>query len=324
MKGEQGFLIGIVFLAILALLASFTMNAPLVFAENTTNQTNITVNVLPFTEITVIPRNLTWYTQITPGSTGGRKQLEIKNSGSNTITKVYAYVDTLDVESSNPIPQGDPTKYASGGVLMIKKNDTPYDPTAVYDWYHVGRLEWNTSLITLGSPGPAGASTTGGDIPITWGYYRNATPGYNYLFYLVNGSEINDTGGCNTTGSKIMIETDVDTGELTTRNPALGDVVSASVPDWGIYNFTSGPLVGSCVAIYRTCEKIYIYRYDRRNTGFTQFNECLLDDDEQSLRTTNFAPGEEFQIDLDAWIPEGIAGGWLASDWLTLEAYGIL
>jgi hypothetical protein len=136
----------------------------------------------------------------------------------------------------------------------------------------------------------------------------------------VNGSNINASDGCNSTGSKIMIETEVDTGEITTRNPTLGDAVTASVLDWGIYNFSSGPLAGNCVAIYRTCEKIYIYRYDRRNTGLTQFDQCGLENDEQSLKTTNFRPGEEFQIDLDAWVPEGVAGGWLASSWLTLEA----
>lgn len=224
MKDKQVFIIGIIFLAILATLVSFSMKTTLVFAANTTNQTNVTVNVLAFTEITVVPRNLTWGTTITPGTNGGIKYLEILNSGSNSINKVWAYADTLDTEPNNPLTTGDPTAFSSGGVLVVKKNDTPYNPSLLYTYYHVGRLEWNTSLITPGSSGPAGSSFNGSDVPITWGYYRNATAGRNYLFYLVNGSTINDTYGCNSTDSKILIETDVDTGEPSTRNPTLGEL----------------------------------------------------------------------------------------------------
>jgi len=320
MKEEQRFLIGIALLAILAVLIGFNAKIPSVMAANTTNQTNVTVNVLAMTEITVVPRNLTWGTTITPGTTGGFKSLLVRNTGSNSINKVYTYADTLATEPNYPIPTGDPTAYSSGGVLAVRQNDTPNNPGAIYTYYYVDRLEWNISQTRPGVQGPAYSAPQVGDTPITWGYYRNATKGGNYLFYLVNGSVINATDGCNSTGSKFMIETEADIGQADTRNPSLGGAVTQNANDWGILNFTTGPLRGHCVAIYKDCTKILIYRYDRRNSGNTPFDQCDLSNDEQSLRTSVFRPGDEFQLDFDAWIPEGVPGGWLTSSWLTIEA----
>jgi len=321
MRDKQELLIGIALAAILAVLIAFNAKIPLVLAANTTNQTNVTVNVLAMTEISVLPRNLTWSATITPGTVGEVKTLLVKNTGSNSINKVYAYADTLTTEATYPINTGDPTYYSSGGVIVVKKNDTPADPGANYDYYHVDRLEWNITHVRPGVQGPAYSVPNNTDSPITWGYYRNATDGGNYLFYVVNGSEINTTAGCNSTNSKFMIETEADIGQADTRNPISGGVVTQTANDWGILNFTStGPLRGHCVAVHRTCQKILIYRYDRRNSGNTPFDLCDLSNDEQSLRTGVLRPGDEFQLDFDAWIPEGVPGGWLASSWLTIEA----
>jgi len=320
MKEELKLFILIILLMGFVVFINLTGNLPKVLADaNTTNQTNVTVYISTLTEITVVPRNLTWY-NVLPGVPGGIKYLQIRNTGTMNISKVYLHADTLTTEPNNPLPSGIPSPYSSGGVLVVKRNDTPYAPDVLYPYYYVDRLEWNTSLITPNSRGPAGSIADGADLPITWGYYRNATPGSEYLFYLVNGSTINNTNGCNSTNSKIMIETEADQGEPSTRNPATGGTVTQTLPDWGIYNFTSGPLAGNCVAIYRTCEKILIYRYDRRDSGSTQFNKCDMTNDEQSIKTNNFVPGEEFQIDFDAWVPEGIPGGGMTPTWLTVEA----
>lgn len=45
-----------------------------------------------------------------------------------------------------------------------------------------------------------------------------------------------------------------------------------------------------------------------------------MTNDEQSLRTNVFRPGEQFQVDFDAWVPEGVPGGWFTASWLTIEA----
>jgi hypothetical protein len=315
MKENQKFLIGAAFLTILAILASFTLKTTKVLAAST-NQTNVTVGVASIAEITVAPTVITW-SDIIPGSVGGMKYLDIYNSGSQAIQKVHAYADTLTTEPSNPIPGGVVSGFSSGSVLMIKKNESG----AAY--YYADRLEWNTTEVSPGVFGPPGSSTSGGDTAVVWGYYRNATPGGNFLFYLVNGSAINTTDGCNSTNSKIMIETDADIGTVATRQPDTGGIIIASTPDWGIYNFTSGPLTGHCVALYIDCTKILIYRYDRRNSGNTQFENCGLTDAEQSIfvnTTKAFTPGERFTINLDAWVPEGVPAGWLASTWLTISA----
>jgi len=312
MNGYTKIVAGVAFLVILALLVSLMGTLPNAFAA-TTNQTNVSVEVASVAQITVKPTVITW-SNVIPGSTGGMQYLDILNSGSQSIQKIYAYVDTLATETTNPIPTGDPTKYSSGGMIVLKKNETGAS------YYYAGRLEWNITEVKPGVAGPPGSSTSGGDVAVVWGYYNNATPGGRYLFYLVNGSAISDSGGCNSTGSKIMIEQDPDNGTAATRQPDLGGAITVSIPDWGIYNFSTGPLAGHCVAIHRTCEKIYIYRYDRRSTGNTSFDSCLLTDDEQSLRTTPLLPGNNFIINLDAWVPEGIPYGWLTSSWLTIEA----
>jgi hypothetical protein len=314
MKSDEGVLILVPLLVILIFAFSLTGILKGVVA-GTTNQTNITVEVKSISEITVVPTVLAW-DQITPGTVGGIKYLDIKNSGSQPISRVYGYVDTLESEPFNPIPNGNSKDFSSGSVLMIRRNESGAN------YYYAGRLEWNITEVKPGVEGPPGSSTSGGDTAVVWGYYRNATPGGNYLFYLVNGSVVNATGGCNSTNSKIMIEQDADNGTAATRNPDLGGTIDVSIPDWGIYNFSTGPLAGHCVALHRTCEKIYIYRYDRRSNP--NFNGCLLSDSEQSFYDstidTTFQPGEEFTINLDAWVPEGIPAGWLNSTWLTIEA----
>lgn len=314
MRKGQKILLGMLFLVIFLVLAVLTGNMPKAFAA-TTNQTNVTVNVASIAQITVAPTQITW-TNVAPGWVGGMVYLDIINSGSQAIQRVYAYADTLTSEPSNPIPTGDPTQFSSGSVVTIRKNET------AAGYYYADRLEWNITEVRLGIAGPPGSATSGGDTAITWGYFRNASPGGNYLYYLVNGSAINAAGGCNSTNSKIMIETEADNGTTVTRTPDLGNTVTANVPEWGIYTYTTGPLAGHCVAIHRSCEKILIYRYDRRNFGDTQFEQCDLTNDEQSFRTTVLYAGNRFTINLDAWVPEGTPAGWLKSSWLTVEAGG--
>jgi hypothetical protein len=278
---------------VVGLLAAFLITLPRTVFPATTNQTNVTVEVARVCQITVAPTNHTWF-NVMPGSEGGLKTLNIKNSGSQNLTNIYAYVDTIDVETTNPIPTGDASKYASGGVLVLN--------TSAGSFYYVGRLEWNVSK-------PAGAGTTNCDPTwSTWGWYRNATVG-NYLWCMVNGSD----GTCNSSSAKIYIETEADTGEPSTRDPTEGGTVSGNA-DWGIYSFTTGPLSGHCVAIYKDCTKMYIYKYDKRSSP--SFGLC---GGTSYVRSESLTPGSEFSVNLDVWVPKGIPAGWLASSWLTIQ-----
>lgn len=289
-------------MAVALLLSSFKF--PLKSLAATSNQTNVTVNISTVTKISVIPTNLTWY-DVQPSSVGGMKYLDVKNTGSTNISTVYAYVDTLTTEPTNPIPTGNPVNYSSGGVLVLKKNETGAN------WYYAGRIEWNISK-------PTNAGGTNCANAIAWGYYRNASG--DYLWCLTNGTEINDTHGCNSENTKFYIEKDIDDGSADTRAPEIGFDIVTPVGDWGIVNFATGPLAGHCVALHRSCEKIYIYRYDRRTSP--DFNACGLSDEDQSIRDTTLVPGDQFTINADVWVPAGIPAGWLASSWLTLEAAG--
>src|SRR3989304_1041031 len=95
-SGKQKIFLGIIFLAILALLLSLSGNIPKAFAQ-TTNQTNVSVEVAATAQITVWPTNMTWW-NVYPGTVGGLKYLTIKNTGSTNISTIYGYADTLTSE----------------------------------------------------------------------------------------------------------------------------------------------------------------------------------------------------------------------------------
>jgi hypothetical protein len=294
---EESILVGTVILVILAFLVSLA-DIPTKVTAATTNQTNITVQVADVTQITILPTTVSW-SSLNPGSIGGLRYIQVRNSGSRNISTIYAYADTLTSEQNNPYPAGDSSAFSSGSVLMLKKNETG----ATY--YYADRLEWNITQ-------PAGSGGTNCQNAVAWGYYRNVTN--EYVWCLTNGTEINATHGCNSTGTTFYIETDADNGTVASRQPNLGATAdSLTQADWGIFKFTSGPLNNMCVAIHRLCTKILIYKYDRRSP----FDQCSIVDTLNS--TTILTPGDEFTVNLDAWVPKGIPYGWLASSWLTIE-----
>jgi hypothetical protein len=288
-----GFLI-VVALVFLASLAGIPIRV-----SATSNQTNVSVQVAEVTQISVLPTVISWES-INPGAIGGIKYIQVRNSGSKNITDIYAYADTLTSEPSNPYPAGSPSAFSSGSVLMLRKNET----NALY--YYADRLEWNISK-------PAGAGGTNCQDAIAWGYYRNVSN--EYVWCLKNGTEITETGGCNSTNTKFYIEEDPDNGTADTRQPTLSGGTVTEKSDWGLFSFASGPLNGYCVAAARDCTKILIYEHDKRSP----FGDCGAS---SYIRSAALTPGDEFTLNLDAWVPKGIPHGWLASSWLTLEGTG--
>ncbi len=261
------------------------------------NQTNVSVQILQITQITVLPSSLSW--TVLPKQEGGMKFIEIKNSGSTNLTYIYAYVDTLETETQNPIGTGVAQMYSAGGVLVIKKN------VSGEKFYYAGRIEWNISK-------PTNAGTTKCANAKAWGYYRNVTG--DYLWCLVNASD----GTCNSTSAEIYIENDADDGSASTRDPDIGGSFTQAFKDWAVYNFSSGPLAGHCVAAYWNCSKIYIYRYDSRTDP--NFAACDLTAIEQSLNSSAILfPSNSFLVNVDIWVPE-IPYGWMKPSLLTIEA----
>ncbi|MEM5791040.1 MAG: hypothetical protein QXP77_03265 [Candidatus Aenigmatarchaeota archaeon] len=260
------------------------------------NQTNVSIQISEITKITVLPSSLSW--TVLPKSEGGVKFLEIKNTGSTNITLIYAYPDTLEKETENPIGAGSSEAYSSGGVVVLKKNESNAN------WYYAGRIEWNISK-------PTNAGNTKCQNAIAWGYYRNVTG--DYLWCLIPSD-----GFCNSTSAEIYIENEIDTGSQNTRDPEIGGNFTQASGEWGIYNFSSGPLEGHCVASYYNCSKIYIYRYDLRTNP--NFAACDLTNIEQSLNSTSILfPSNSFLINIDVWVPE-VPYGWMKPSLITIEA----
>lgn len=297
--------IGILIAMAVAFLLS-SSKLPFKSLAATSNQTNVTVEISAVTKITVAPTNLTWY-NVQPNSTGELKYLDIKNSGSNNITSVYAYVDTIDTETTNPIPTGDPTKYASTGLLLMNAS------TVNNEFYYVGRLDWNITPVGNGTKvdGPPGSYGQAN----SWGYFRRFDGDYLWNISLGSGIVINDTHGCNSTGTVFMIEDEADDGRPLTRQPTRSGGTVTSIADWGIFGITGGILDGHCIAVHRTCEKIFIYNYDKRSG----FKDCTNAD---FVRDATLTPGNQFTVYTTIWVPYGIPAGWLKSGWLTLEAWG--
>jgi len=275
------------------------------------NETSITVdvNVSTVTEIRINPTYLNWV-QVEPGTAGGEKEIDVINIGSVNVTGMYGYLDTITVESSNPIGSSSASDYGAGGFLTMKRNESSAEH------YFTGRLEWNyTDWIELSSM-PTGA--------VSWGWFRNASS--EYVWGLVNGTPLNDSGSgaCNHTGSALRVNKWDDVGNTTTRD--LADVASNYVnanletetEDWGIFSFASGPWNGYCIAADANCTKLYVYKFDRRATGSTNFVGCA---NIAFLNTTMYIGSSELQtINLDAWVPYGIPYGDTSQGILTIYA----
>ena len=275
----------------------FLLSSSAVFADANDTAT-IEVNVAEVAQITVMPDLLTW-TAVLPGYAGSPKLLDIKNTGSKNVTNIYAYVDTLEDEAVRPYGSPNSTSYAAGGVIVFK-NET-YDK-----FFFAGRLEWNwTEDIS-------NMQKTGVTSPVAWGFFKNTSYEYNWL--VGNGTD----GFCNNTATQFAIEDDVDNGTVETRTPTTTDINCNQADENYTYcsiNRASAPLYESCVAIYKDCSKIYIYRYDKR-TGFASCGNSNY------IQVPPLVPFETHTLTLNVYIPLGIPAGNLNTSTFTVYATG--
>jgi hypothetical protein len=231
--------------------------------------------------------------------------IDVQNVGSNNVTYMYGYVDTIDDESSNPTGSDNPQDYAAGSVLTLRRNEIGGEN------YFAGRLEWNYSddieLITLPEDAQA------------WGWFKNTS--YEYTWSLANGT--NDR--CNETGATLYVNKYDDNGTSMTREVAGGSYSDAgtfreATEDWGLFdNFPAdSPWNNYCVAAFHDCTKLYVFKYDRRDIGTTDFDACQ---DLGFLNTTeSLGPQEIQKVNLDIWMPTGMPAGNLLQATLTIYA----
>jgi hypothetical protein len=294
---------------LLCLVLGFILATPGVpVSAMTLNQTNVTVTVQNVTWIRIEPVMINFTGQ--PGTlrTSDNDTLTITNIGSQNITAVNAYVDTITVETSRPYGGDDPSAYAAGGVLVIKNESTQPD------FMFLGRYEWNWTRNIPLSDSPTGT--------LAEGFFKNITNEYYWSIHNGTGAPVNnDCANVSASGVDFRIEDEEDAGTTGTRDtePApIGDAltvassVSVDGQDWGVVRYTSGPLNGYCIALHESCDRIYIYEYDGR---FDNTDACVNDIIEITL-----APGDLTSVELRAYLPYGIPAGEMSPAVLTFEA----
>ncbi len=266
-------------------------------ADNTT----ISVDVQSISEITLYPSTITW-TGVGPGHAGGQVNLDIVNTGSKNVSQIYAYVSTLNNETSRPYGTDDASKYAATGVIVLK-NETDSNI------YFAGRLEWNwtedISSADLSNVGGTNGPCDGGPGNCSWGWFRNTS--YEYVWAVSNGTN----GLCNNTGTQFGIEDDADDGTTSTRTPITTNINrDGGDSDYSYFsvNRATSPLYGSCVAVSTDCQKIYIYKYDKRTSP--NFNSC---NNVRYVHNNTLTPRETHTLTLDAYVPYGTPYGNLAT-----------
>jgi len=257
---------------------------------------NVTVEVSigQISEITVSPDTLNWSAN-TPGTSGGSISVDVENTGSTNITNMYAYVTTIENETSRPYGSSYAMDYSAGGLLVFRN-----ESTSTYQW--AGRLEWNwTEAIS-------NRDRSAIDDPVAEGFFRNASVA---LYWAVgNGSGSGTLGLCNDTYAQFAIEDDPDNGTIESRTPTTTGITR----DGGDSNFSyfsisraTSPLDGTCVAVGWECDKIYVYKFDMRSGAFNA-TSCA---NANYITAGPLAPTETEQLSADVWVPAGIPEGTL-------------
>jgi hypothetical protein len=253
-------------------------------APNDTVTINVTVEQV--SQITVFPHTLLW--NALPGYNGTPALVDIINTGSNNVSSIYAYVDTLQSEPFRPYGSPNSLNYSAGSVITFMNN-------SYNKYFFAGRLEWNSTADI------SNMIYTGVTSPRAWGFFRNTTYEYNWL--VGNG-----TGGwCNNTATQFAISDYPDNGSASTRTPDKATINC----DQADQNYTycsisraTAPLYESCAAIYYDCTKIYIYRYDKRPQP--NFGLC---GNSRYLQINNLVPHDVHTLTLNVFIPLGMPYG---------------
>lgn len=254
-----------------------------------TTDDNITVNVTisESAQLTVLPTSITWTQD--PNTNGITYNVTIKNTGSVNLSQIYVSSNTTGDETTNPIPAGVASGYSASGFIFIK-NSTATAP------YHVGRQEWNMSGVLSGETlNLAGTTEKWGH-----GWYKNVSSG-NYLWKVENGTD----GYCNDTDTIFKIKT-LQENSTTQQRDLSSDLATESFGtagvNWATFTFSDGPLSGYCVATYKDCDRIFIYKYDQSSA----YPTCSA---VRYLRAGVLVPGDEANAWVFASVPQGTPAG---------------
>ena len=295
---------------------SISMLSVPAFAYADANLT-VDVSISSYSEITLDPSSLGWY-ELIPGNTGGVKYVDVENTGSANLTDMYAYVDTNEDETTNPYGTGYIANYAAGAVIVFANQSQGVDAGAGYRNYtFAGRLEWNWTDDVSNTDHSAFNQT-----PTAWGFFRNVTNDYYWAVRNGTNASFPGTDGamyCNNSDALFGIEYEADQGTQATRTPEIINISYEGTSDdnnpWGLFavNNIDSPLYGMCVAVNYTCDKIYIYKYDKRD----DFDDCS---NSAYVREELMTPNEVQKLSLDVFIPKGLPQGNMTTARFTVAA----
>jgi hypothetical protein len=284
-KGKEIFFV-LVALFILAIM--FSSKSDYSYAADF--NVSVDVNISAYTEITVSPAFLNW-TNIIPGTAGGIKYVDIRNTGSTNITNLYSFITTLENETARPYGSSNPDSYSAGGVVVVRNE-------SLDKYWWAGRLEWNwTQTISNTDQSDIPASSRAAE-----GFFRNAS--VSYYWAAGNGT----AGLCSGSGSIFALEDDADTGAVSTRTPTASSISrDGGDSEYSYFSISRGTnfLNGACIAVSSNCQKIYMYKFDRR-TGAFNGSTCA---NSVYMNNAQMAPNEIENIAADVWVPKGIPQG---------------
>ena len=300
---EKGLRVVVVTAIIISMALSLLFLAPIKDVNAVDDNVTIGVNVSYYSEISVIPTNLTWY-HLNPGTGSDTRFLKIKNTGSANITNVYSYTEAHRTEYTNPLDGGTAADYAASSFLLIS-NESGMAHS------HLSRLEWNFSDMLNDEE----LSLAAGTVNFGHGWYRNATGNW-FLWKVENGTD--GVEYCNATDTvfSILNEPENDTEERRdfTGATATTPTFENNNSNWSTFSMATGPLAGYCVAVWKDCDRIYIYKYNME----AWLPAC---NQRSYLRDAILTPGSEIlDMSVYASIPEGTPSGDAAAGTLTIKA----
>jgi hypothetical protein len=289
-------------LLVCVFIVSLTFMAPITSGASTNDTVTVDVSIQGVGQIVVTPTSVSW-SNLEPGSIGSIINLTIENAGSNNLSEIYVSVNTWDIETSNPLGTGNPAVYAASGFMLIQNESSSNDK-----YYYAGRLEWNLSDILSNEILSLGSGTEN----FSHGWYRNLTN--KYLWKLENGS----AGYCNNTGTSFVLKkspenSTTENRDITTDSESC-TFDSAGV-NWSTHTCSDAdnPLTGHCIAAYKDCDRVYLYRYDYSS----EFPTCS---DREYLTNVTLTPSDTTKARVFASIPSGTPQGSTAQAVLTIYA----
>jgi hypothetical protein len=245
------------------------------------------VNVSSAASMTVSPSALSW-TNISTGNNGSDQTITITNTGSTTLTNIYASVNSYVIESTNPVGTNDRTKYSSGSFLVLRN-------TSGTTYYFVDRMEWNdttlySSIVNKNANG------------VSWGKYYNKTQFWIWELRKDAGNNCSTSGALYVQGTQGSLD-------LTSATSAAG-IANSTNNEWSTWNITTGPLSDYCIGVKWNCQGIMIYRWD--------FNSSLPSCNNKRYINDTLLVGDSLQMVANVFVPTGIPAGDIGSSNSTL------